>query len=243
MQILFLNLSLSLYHYCSRKVVTPFPIIERWNEGQVLIYDNLRGHTWIPVEQLKATSSVWGFVFRRHDHQPYSFQPPQYKAIAPATLQCTKQPHRPKNQSQNLRIPSASVPDDIRFPACQERSGEIIILRTSQLKHWKVSQLTPHHQVRALTIQIPRNTLTLHTEGRVTNTGYPWLVTHPETNTLPPLCKMSRPAMVIAATMGYPWVGLVPPFPHTGTHPPHTVQNNDIAGGASEATVGYPQLA
>ena len=59
-----------------------------------------RGHAWIPVEQLKATSFVWGFVFRRHDHQPYSFQPPQYKAIAPATLQCAKQAHRPqKNQS------------------------------------------------------------------------------------------------------------------------------------------------
>ena len=57
-----------------------FLIIERWNEGQILIYDNLRGHAWIPVEQLKATSFVWGFVFRRHDHQPYSFQPPQYKS-------------------------------------------------------------------------------------------------------------------------------------------------------------------
>ena len=95
----------------------------------------------------------------------------------------------PKNQSQNPRIPSALVPDDIRSPACQERSWEIIILRTSQLKHWEVSQLTPHHQVRALTIPIPRNTFTLHTVGRVTNTGYPWLVTHPETNTRPPLCK------------------------------------------------------
>ena len=75
-----------------------FLIIERWNEGQVLVYDNLQGHVWISVEQLKATSFVWGFVFRRHDHQPYSFQPPQYKAIAPATLQCAKQPHRPKKQ-------------------------------------------------------------------------------------------------------------------------------------------------
>ena len=51
-----------------------FLIIERCNKGQVLLYDNLRGHTWIPIEQLKATSFVWGFIFRRHDHQPYPFQ-------------------------------------------------------------------------------------------------------------------------------------------------------------------------
>ena len=107
----------------------------------------------------------------------------------------------PKNQNQNPRMPSALVPDDIRSPAFQERSWEITMLRISQLKHWIVSQLTPHHLVRALTPSIPRNTLTLHTVGRVINTGYPWLVTRPETNTRPPLCKMSRPAMVIAATM------------------------------------------
>ena len=73
-----------------------FLIIERCNKGQVLLYDNLRGHTWIPIEQLKATSYVWGFIFRRHDHQPYSFQPPQYKAIAPGVHHCNKQLHRPK---------------------------------------------------------------------------------------------------------------------------------------------------
>ena len=73
-----------------------FLIIERCNKGQVLLYDNLRGHTWIPIEQLKATSYVWGFIFRRHDHQPYSFQPPQYQAIAPGVHHCNKQLHRPK---------------------------------------------------------------------------------------------------------------------------------------------------
>jgi len=73
-----------------------FLVIERCTEHQVLIYDNLQGHTWIPIAQLKATSVVWGFIFRRQDHQSYPFQPQQYKAIAPDTITSNKPPHRPK---------------------------------------------------------------------------------------------------------------------------------------------------
>ena len=103
--------------------------------------------------------------------------------------------------------------------------------------------MTPHHQVRALTIPIPRHTLTLHTVGRVTNTGYPWLVTHPETNTHPPLCKLSRPAMVIAATMGYPWLDLFRRF-LTLVHTLHMLTKTTTSRVARQkATVGYAQLA
>ena len=73
-----------------------FLIIERCNKDQVLLYDNLQGHTWIPIKQLKATSMVWGFIFRRQDHQPYAFQPQQYKAIAPDTHCLNRRLHRPK---------------------------------------------------------------------------------------------------------------------------------------------------
>ena len=41
---------------------------------------------------------------------------------------------------------------------------------------------------------------------------------------------------------GVPMVGLVPPFPHAGTHPPHADQNNDIAGGTSESHCGAPTV-
>ena len=96
--------------------------------------------------------------------------------------------------------------------------------------------------MRALTLSIPRNTLTLQTVGRVINTGYPWLVTRLETNTRLSPCKMSRPAMVIAATMGYPWLDLFHHFSQAGTHPPHADQNNDIAGGTSESHCGVPTV-
>ena len=37
-------------------------------------------------------------------------------------------------------------------------------------------------------------------------------------------------------------VGLVPPFPHAGTHPPHADQNNDIADGTAESHCGVPTV-
>ena len=149
----------------------------------------------------------------------------------------------PKNQSPNPRMPLASMPDDIMSPAYQERSWEMIILRTNQLKHWNVNQLTPQHQARALTIPIPRHTLTLHTVGRVTNTGYPWLVTHPIMNTLPPLCKTSRLVMIIATTMGYPWLDLFRRF-LTLLHTLHMLTRTTTSRMARQkASVGYPELA
>ena len=63
-----------------------FLVAERTHQEQVLIYDNLQGYKWIAVNQLKPKSRAWGFIFRRHDYQPYSFQPEQYKVIAPSTL-------------------------------------------------------------------------------------------------------------------------------------------------------------
>jgi hypothetical protein len=73
-----------------------FLIIERCHEAKVLLYDNLQGHKWIPIEQLSSTSFVWGFILRQQDHPSYSFQPEQYKAIAPDALTANRQTHGPK---------------------------------------------------------------------------------------------------------------------------------------------------
>ena len=77
-------------------------------KSQVLLYDNLKGHKWISIEHLTVTFLVWGFVFRRQNHQTYSFQPKQYKAIAPDTLNVNQQSHGPKQsksrQKNNLGI-------------------------------------------------------------------------------------------------------------------------------------------
>ena len=85
-----------------------FLMIERCHKGKVLIYDNLKGHKWISIEHLTVTFLVWGFVFRRQNHQTYSFQPKQYKAIAPDTLNVNQQSHGPKQsrsrQKNNLGI-------------------------------------------------------------------------------------------------------------------------------------------
>ena len=60
-----------------------FAIIERFHQQQVLIYDNLIGYKWLPLSEVRPSSKAWGFIFRRQNHESYSFQPQQYKAIAP----------------------------------------------------------------------------------------------------------------------------------------------------------------
>jgi len=219
-----------------------FLIIERWNEGQVLIYDNLRGHAWIPVEQLKTTSFVWGFVFRRHDHLPYSFQPPQYKAIAPGTHQCTKQSHRPKkpkSKPKNTLGISARryhVPSLPRMKLgndnTPDKSTEALESKPSDPSPPAVS---PHHT------DTPTHTHPAHS-GVGDQHGVP-VVGYPPDNELtsPPL--LNEPASNGHCNHhGVPMVGLVPPFPHAVAHPPHADQHNDIADGMAESHCGVPTV-
>ena len=57
-----------------------FVVIEKYQQQQVLLYDNLSGYKWLPIND---HSKAWGFILRKQDHGQYSFQPSQYKAIAP----------------------------------------------------------------------------------------------------------------------------------------------------------------
>ena len=49
-------------------------------------------------------------------------------------------------------------------------------------------------------------------------------------------------ACAAATNNSFVMVGLVPPYPHTGTHPPHADQNNDIVGDTSEIHRGVPTV-
>ena len=60
-----------------------FVVIEKYQQQQVLIYDNLSGYKWLPISDLPMNSKAWGFILRKQDHRQYTFQPSQYKAIAP----------------------------------------------------------------------------------------------------------------------------------------------------------------
>ena len=86
-----------------------FLLIERFHQGKILLYDNLKGHKWIPSSQLESKSLVWGFVFRRQDQQQYSFQPKQYKAIAPCALADTKPPKPPKEAKAPKSRPNPAL--------------------------------------------------------------------------------------------------------------------------------------
>ena len=219
-----------------------FLIIERWNEGQVLVYDNLRGHAWIPVEQLKATSFVWGFVFRRHEHQPYSFQPPQYKAIAPATLQCAKQSHRPKKpklKPKNILGISAKryqAPSLSRKKLGNNRTSDKLteVLDSKSIDPPPASE-SPHPA------DTPKHTHPAHS-GAGDQHGVP-VVGYPPSTEHTSLPLQSEPASNDQCSHhGVPMVGLGPPFPHNGTPIPHADQNNDIASGTSESHCGAPTV-
>ena len=86
-----------------------FLLIERFHQGKILLYDNLKGHKWIPSSQLKSKSLVWGFIFRRQDQQQYSFQPKQYKAIAPCALGDAKPPKPPKEAKAPKSRPNPAL--------------------------------------------------------------------------------------------------------------------------------------
>ena len=219
-----------------------FLIIERWNGGQVLVYDNLRGHAWIPVEQLKATSFVWGFVFRRHEHQPYSFQPPQYKAIAPATLQCAKQSHRPKKpklKPKNILGISAKryqAPNLSRKKLGNNSTSDKL---TEALDSKPIDPPPPSEN--PFPADIPKHTHPTHSslddQHGAPVVGYPPGTEH---TSLP---LQNEPAgNDHRSHHGVPMVGIGPPFPHDGTPIPHVDQNNDIAGGTSESHCGAPTV-
>ena len=222
-----------------------FLIIERWNEGQVLIYDNLRGHAWIPVEQLKTTSLVWGFIFRRHDHQPYSFQPPQYKAIAPGTHQCTKQSHRPKkpkSKPKNTLGISARRYHVSSLPRRKLGNDNTPDKSTEALESKPIDPsppgVSPHHT------DTPTHTHPAHS-GAGDQHGVPVVGYLPGNElTSPPL--QNEPASNGHCNHhGVPMVGLVPSFPHAVVHPPHADQNNqnnDIADGTAESHCGVPTV-
>ena len=58
-----------------------FLIIERCHKDKVLLYDNLQGHKWIPIEQLKVTSLVSGASF--FDNKTINHTPSNQSSIKP----------------------------------------------------------------------------------------------------------------------------------------------------------------
>ena len=96
-----------------------FLIIERCNKDQVLLYDNLRGHTWIPIEQLKATSLVWASFFDDKITNLMHFNLSNTKPLHPIHIILPNDLTVPNNRRRNPKIPLASAPGDTIFPTCQ----------------------------------------------------------------------------------------------------------------------------
>ena len=219
-----------------------FLAIERWHEGQVLVYDNLRGYVWIPVEQLKATSLVWGFVFRRHDHQPYSFQPPQYKAIAPATLQGAKQSHRPRKpklKPKNILGISAKRYQTPNLSKKKVGNNSASVLLPDALDGKPVDPLQPSESPHPA--DTPKHTHPAHSEvvdqHGVLVVGYP-----PGTQPTSSPVQNEPAGNDHPSHHGVPMVGLGLPFPHRA-HPLHIrIRTTTLGAVRQKATVGHPQL-
>jgi len=193
-----------------------FLVIERCHENQVLLYDNLQGHTWIPIEQLKATSLVWGFIFRRQDHQPYLFQPQQYKAIAPDTHHPNKQPHRPKQPKTKPKNTLGINARRYNFSNLPKKTLRNDVSSTDPPEAPQCKQTDPHTEVPPSCESLHQNNIPahppLHTMVRATNMGYPCLVAPPIIRATPPSCRLSWQAIAIATNMGYPWLDLRRPL-------------------------------
>jgi len=169
-----------------------FLIIERCNKGQVLLYDNLRGHTWIPIEQLKATSLVWGFIFRRHDHQPYAFQPPQYKAIAPDTHHFNKQLHRPKQPKSKPKNTLGISARRYNFSNLPKKTLRNDVVPTNPPEALQSKQTDPHIEVPPPCESPHQNDIPAHTSpahnGVSNQHGVPVVGCPPDNTHFSPLC-------------------------------------------------------
>ena len=85
-----------------------FVVIEKYQQQQVLLYDNLSGYKWIPISDLPLNSKAWGFILRKQDHRQYSFQPSQYKAIAP-DVRKIPEPSSGRKSGQRKATPALGV--------------------------------------------------------------------------------------------------------------------------------------
>ena len=80
------------------------------------------------MQQIKPKSLAWGFIFRRHDQQPTSFQPEQYKAIAPVSVSEANQTKASKasKASKAAKKPPLGVNATCRSVACDDFEKNIL---------------------------------------------------------------------------------------------------------------------
>ena len=80
-----------------------FFVIEKVDHDKILLHDNLLGCRWIPINEVRQPARIWGFVLRHNEHAAYSFQPAQYKVIAPnaanPTMHQCKKRLKPKHST------------------------------------------------------------------------------------------------------------------------------------------------
>ena len=224
-----------------------FLIIERCNKGQVLLYDNLRGHTWIPIEQLKATSLVWGFIFRRHDHQPYAFQPPQYKAIAPDTHQFNKRPHRPKQPKSKPKNTLGISARRYNFSNLPKKTLRNDFVPTDPPEALQCKQADPHIEVPPSCESLRQNDIPAHTSpahnGAGNQHGVPVVGCPPDNTHISPPLQNELASDDNSNQHGVPMVGFALPAAQSAIPIQPKDRNDDIAEGQRGVpTVGLPAL-
>ena len=224
-----------------------FLVIERCHENQVLLYDNLQGHTWIPIEQLKATSLVWGFIFRRQDHQPYLFQPQQYKAIAPDTHHPNKQPHRPKQPKTKPKNTLGINARRYNFSNLPKKTLRNDVSSMDPPEAPQCKQTDPHTEVPPSCESLHQNNIPAHTppthNGAGDEHGVPVFGCPPNNPRNSPFLQTELASDSNSNQHGVPMVGSAPSAAHSAVPIQQKDQGDDIAEGhRGVPTVGLPAL-
>lgn len=84
-----------------------FLVFERCHNDRIFLYDNLQGHKWVSIKQLRADSFVWGFTFRRQDQQfdnHTSFNPNNTKPLHLVCLMSTNSITDPSRPSRDKKM-------------------------------------------------------------------------------------------------------------------------------------------
>ena len=190
---------------------------------------------------------MWGFIFRRHDHQPYAFQPPQYKAIAPDTHQFNKRPHRPKQPKSKPKNTLGISARRYNFSNLPKKTLRNDVVPTDPPEALQCKQTDPHIEVPPSCESLHQNDIPAHTSpahnGAGNQHGVPVVGCPPDNTHISPPLQNELASDDSSNQHGVPMVGSAPPATQSAIPIQPKDRNDDIAEGQRGVpTVGLPAL-
>ena len=191
---------------------------------------------------------VWGFIFRRQDHQPYSFQPQQYKAIAPDTHHSHKQPHRPKQPKMKPKNTLGINARRYNFPNLPKKTLKNDVVSTDPPEVQRCKQTDPQAEFPPTCESVHQTNIPAHTSPthnvKGDQHGVPVVGCPPNNPHNSPFLQTELASDGNCNQHGVPMVGSAPSIAQSAVPIQHKDRGDDTAEGQRGVpTVGLPAKA